>query len=449
MISEPQHHRSLSGCRIWQGRVQVSWLSSIVLLVVEVCMGHAGAAFEVQRCPACFRETDAVRYARVEALVIDLRSKDADVSSEDAADSDNQAVLTSYQVVLRLSEDGRAFSGPLKISGVAAADALPAQGTAGLLLLKHSGEERIPNAWTPACAFPEGFFPVTSTSGEVVVGPAKVATLPLDQAWPLLSTLSALRGGISPSWRTETASADPIEQIAWLWLSGAAPGDEATTLAREVLHSALTDRRAQWLSFEDDAADPLFPMLLQVAWPLLLPEHKAEMAVGLIAELDKHPALIAPQALQFLVQDGIIHVPDAKRRESLYHTLFQAHEIAVKEGGVITHRVFARFSEVNPWILRGGIRDVALDRVILDIARGSCCQDLLRDASDLMVLMPCLAGSNTPEGHQILRNIAETGTLPAGMIIQDSQTLQQVVDGARLWIRDGQRPESSAWKAVP
>ena len=449
MISEPLYHRSSRGFRIRQGRIQVQGFSGIVLLAAGLCMGYAGAAFEDLRCPACFRETVAVRYARVETLVVGLHSEDAAGLPEDAADTQNQTALTPYHVTLRLSEDGRTFWGILKISGVAAADALPDQGTAGLLLLKHTDQDGVKNAWTPACAFPEGFFPVDSTTGRVQLGPTKAVTLPLDRAWSLLSSLPLLRHGLSQSWPVETAAADPQERIARLWLSGAAPGDEAAVLARDVLHEALTVRRASWLTYQNNADDPLFPVLLQVAWALLLPEHKAEMAAGLTAELDKHLGLIAPQALQFLVQDGIIYVPDPKRRERMYHTLFQAHEITTEEGGEIMHRVFTRLSELNPWLLPSGIRDEALDRVILDIARGNLGQDLLRDASDLMMLMRCLAGGNTPEGLRVLRIIAETGTLPAGMIIQDAQTLQQVVDSARQWLRNGQKPESSAGEAVP
>jgi len=446
LISEPIYCRYSRDVQIWLNGAK-RFLLQIVLLAAGLWMGSAVAVFEDLRCPVCFREMVEVRYARVESLVSGSEKGDAFGLSEDAADTENQISLMHYRVVLRLSKDGHTFSGPLKISGVAAADTLPAQGTEGLLLLKPNNPEKGEEAWVPACAFPEGFFPMISASGGVALGPERSVILPMNQAWLMLSGLVGLRSGLTSSWQTETIAAFPPEQVARLWLCGMVTGEATAALARDLLREAMTDKRSGWLPPEGNDSD-LFNVLVKVAWPMLLQKDKAEMTELLIAELDKHPCLIAPQQLQFLIQDGIPDIPDPRRRQSMYHAIFDSHRMTTDEGEII-HRVFSRFSEVAPWFDGSRIRDEVLNQVLLDIARGICGQGLLQEATDLMALIHCFAREDSLEGKEILRNIAFSGTLPAGMIIQDSLSLEKAVEEARRLIEEKQGSERSTAGALP
>jgi len=364
----------------------------------------------------------------------------------DAADAGSQASLSAFEVVLRLSEDGRVFSGPLKVSGLALPETLPLPGTTGWLLVKAAGSNQKKGEWTPACAFPSGFFPEDSASGEVSMGLGTGLTLPGEKVREMLNDLPTLRTGLDRSWQAKVMNVEPKEQIARLWLSGVASREASASFARDVTRGAMTDQRARWLPEAGDDTKSCVATLLEVAWPLLCPEDKGKLAEELIAELDRYPSLLAPESLRFLLGDGIVHVSDLNRRESLCRALFKSHVVSTGEGE-ITRRVFNRFGEAEPWLPVGW--DEALNRVILDIARGECCRELLGGVGDLVVLFRCLSRGGTQEGRKILLEIAAGGMLPAGIFLSDSRELEKVVGEARKLAEVNPVPERVEGATAP
>ena len=419
----------------------------VLLVIAGFHAWGSATAFEERRCPECFGESTAVCRARVESLVIGTAARgDAVDWPGDAADAGSQESLSAFEVVLRLSEDGRVFSGPLKVSGLALPETLPLPGTTGWLLVKAAGSNQKKGEWTPACAFPSGFFPEDSASGEVSMGLGTGLTLPGEKVREMLNDLPTLRTGLDRSWQAKVMNVEPKEQIARLWLSGVAPREASTSFARDVTRGAMTDQRARWLPEAGDDTKSCVATLLEVAWPLLYPEDKAELAEELIAELDRYPSLLAPESLRFLLGDGIVHVSDLNRRESLCRALFKSHVVSTGEGE-ITRRVFNRFGEAEPWLPVGW--DEALNRVILDIARGECCRELLGGAGDLVVLFRCLSRGGTQEGRQILLEIAAGGMLPAGIFLSDSRELEKVVGEARKLAEVNPVPERVEGATAP
>lgn len=389
----------------------------------------ARAVFEPIRCPECFGNADTVIYARVESLVIGgINSESFDVLL-DTADAESGGSAVAFEAVLRLSEDGRQYAGALKITGAAPSDMLPAAGIEGLMLLRTAESTAPAGRLEPACAFPDGFFPLDKKSDRVILHDQIKLGLSREDAFALLRNFSTLRRDADASWRTMTLAAEPEERTARLWLSGILPGGEAATLARDVLFHALGEDRKVWTEEEPHTLRTRFQSLLEVAWPLLPADIKAEVTRLLISDLDRYPCLLKPEEMKFLLRDGIGCIPDPEEREKWYRLLFKAHDVSDQTNDVAEQRVFCRFSELWPWA--AGVEDEAFYRIVMEIARGRDFSDFLRDGTDLKELMRCLARSRKPEALEIVRNIAESGTLPANMVISDTQVLAEIVSEAR------------------
>ncbi|HPU98086.1 MAG TPA: hypothetical protein PLO53_09055 [Candidatus Hydrogenedentes bacterium] len=389
----------------------------------------AQAVFEPIRCPECFGNADTVIYARIESLVIGVINSESFDVLLNTSDTESGGTAVAFEAVLRLSKDGKQYARALKVIGAAPSDKLPAAGTEGLMLLRTAESTGPTGRLEPACAFPDGFFPLDKKSDRVMLNNQIKLTLSREDAFALLRNFLTLRRGADASWRAMTLSAQPEERTARLWLSGILPASESATLAGDVLFYALGEDRKVWTEEESHTPRTRFQSLLEVAWPLLSADIKAEVTRLLISDLDRYPCLLKPEEMKFLLRDGIGCISDPEEREKWYRLLFKAHDVSDQTNDVAEQRVFCRFSDLWPWA--AGVEDEAFYRVVMEIARGRDFSDFLRDGTDLKELMRCLARSRKPEALEIIRNIAESGTLPANMVISDTQVLAEIVSEAR------------------